>query len=492
MKKLILLFAITLLPAAGFAQSGTIGSLTWSLSGGTLTISGTGNMPYYEYGGAPPWQNYRETITTVRIESGVSGIGGIAFAYCNNLISITVDEENESYFSMDGVLFYRSYGSITPPASNNNLIGLVLYPGGKTGHYDIPDNVTTIGSYAFAGCINLPSITIPDNVTWIGASAFAGCINLSSITIPDNVTDIGASAFTGCSRLASVTISDNVTAIGEYTFAECGNLSSITIPNNVTKIGASAFTGCTALPSITIPDNVTSIGDSAFTGCSSLASVTIPAGVYAIGDRAFSCCDNLIAITVDEENESYFSTGGVLFHRYNGGIIISRSAPILSASNYNAIALVQYPGGKAGHYDIPDNVTEIESYAFAGCINLPSITIPNSVTSINSYAFYECSSLASVTIPAGVSIIRDRAFSYCDNLNAITVDEENESYFSADGVLFYSYNNKLVQYPGGKAGHYDIPDNVTEIGSYAFSGCTALPSITIPADVNYIGYRAFT
>ncbi|MDR2138716.1 MAG: leucine-rich repeat domain-containing protein [Tannerella sp.] len=91
MKHLILLFAMILLPAAGFAQSGTTGSLTWSFSGGTLTVSGTGPMPDYDYkSGASPWYAHRENITSVSIENGVTGIGDYAFGSCYNLPSVTI------------------------------------------------------------------------------------------------------------------------------------------------------------------------------------------------------------------------------------------------------------------------------------------------------------------------------------------------------------------------------------------------------------------
>jgi hypothetical protein len=91
MKNLILLFAMILLPAAGFAQSGTAGSLTWSLSGGMLTISGTGAMSDYDVLSRPAtWYHYRENITSVIIENGVTSIGKEAFYNCSGLTSVTI------------------------------------------------------------------------------------------------------------------------------------------------------------------------------------------------------------------------------------------------------------------------------------------------------------------------------------------------------------------------------------------------------------------
>lgn len=82
----------------------------------------------------------------------------------------------------------------------------------------IPDSVTSIGNYAFCGCIGLTSVTIPDSVTRIGNYAFSGCTGLTSITIPDSVTSIGNGAFYKCTGLTSITIPDSVTSIGDDAF----------------------------------------------------------------------------------------------------------------------------------------------------------------------------------------------------------------------------------------------------------------------------------
>jgi hypothetical protein len=71
--------------------------------------------------------------------------------------------------------------------------------------YSIKEGTRWIGSYAFADCSNLTSITIPNSVTSIGEEAFWNCSRLTSITIPNSVTSIGISAFEDCSSLTSIT-----------------------------------------------------------------------------------------------------------------------------------------------------------------------------------------------------------------------------------------------------------------------------------------------
>ena len=162
----------------------------------------------------------------------------------------------------------------------------------------LPENLTSIGEYAFYECSSLTSITIPNSVTSIGEYAFQFCDSLTSISIPNSVTSIGERAFQSCRSLTSITIPNSVTSIGSSAFSGCRSLTSITIPNSVTSIGEEAFYYCDALTSITIGNSVTSIGDSAFERCRSLTSITIPNSVTSIEYGAFQECESLTSITI--------------------------------------------------------------------------------------------------------------------------------------------------------------------------------------------------
>ena len=94
-------------------------------------------------------------------------------------------------------------------------------------------------------------------------------------------------------------------------------------------------------------------------------------------------------------------------------------------------------------------------------------------------------------IPESVTSIGNAAFIGCTGLIAIEVDALNPAYASLDGVLLNKSLDKLVAYPGGKAGSYIIPDSVTSIGPYAFAECAGLTGVTIPDSVTSIGETAF-
>ncbi|MCM1071906.1 MAG: leucine-rich repeat domain-containing protein [Alistipes timonensis] len=177
-------------------------------------------------------------LTAVTIPSSVTSISPVAFRQCSNLKEISVAEGNTNYISVDGVLFNKAKTSI------------IIYPIAKGSSYEIPSSVTTIGEYAFEGCIGLTSVTIPESVITIDEYAFDDCIGLTSVTIPESVITIGSGAFYNCSGLTSVTIPNSMTVIGNTAFNGCSGLTSVTIPNSVAEIGYCAFADCKALTSV--------------------------------------------------------------------------------------------------------------------------------------------------------------------------------------------------------------------------------------------------
>lgn len=295
-----------------------------------------------------------------------------------------------------------------------------------------------------------------------------------SVVIPPStngypIATIGAYAFEYCTRLTSVDIGTNVTSIGAWAFASCQGLTNANIANSVTTIDSFAFYFCTRLSNAAIPTNVTSIGSSAFEA-SALTSVTIPKSVANIGDSAFACT-RLTNIVVDPSNSFYAGVGGVLFIK-------------------DQTTLIQCPGGKTGPYTIPSSVTNIGDYAFTKCYFMTSVTIPTNVTSIGHRAFLGCG-LTSVAIPNSITNIGYAAFCSCTSLTNIMVDALNSFYASMDGALFNKNQTTLIQYPGGKAGSYTIPNSVSSIGNMAFADCYLMTSTIIPNSVTAIGLGAF-
>ncbi len=223
-------------PATVATTSGTCGkNLKWSLSGGTLTISGTGAMYDYEWGDAP-WYNLIDQIKSVVIQNGVTSIARFAFSDCLNLVSVTFPS---SVTSVGKDAFWK-----TPWLKAHDYFVVVngvlfeWYNGDeiKGPKITIPDGVTRIADYACEGGEYVPNtlagVTFPDSLVEIGAGAF-GMHQLTSVTLPASVAYVGDKAF-AITNLTSVTILNPNCKIIEtsepyYGFGSASTLSGATI-----------------------------------------------------------------------------------------------------------------------------------------------------------------------------------------------------------------------------------------------------------------------
>jgi len=142
---------------------------------------------------------------------------------------------------------------------------------------------------------------------------------------------------------------------------------------------------------------------------------------------------------------------------------------------------------------LPETMRSIGERAFMNCTDMVRITIPESVCQFGMYAFSGCTSLQSITISGGVEFIPADMFLGCASLTEINVDKSNSAYQSVDGVLFSKDMETLKHYPAKKTNtSYAVPDGVTLIDEYSFSGCANLQSITIPGSVTVISDGVFT
>ena len=189
-------------PSGAFASGAT-----WEFNPetGLLTISGKGAMDNYTESNEAPWYEYRESITSVIIENGITTIGQRAF--------------------------------------NSTKIAAIV----------IPDSVGSIGESAFRSCKDLASLTIGSGVASIGTYCFNGCSALTSVTIPGNVKSLANYAFNNCTKLATIILEEGVETTSNGTFLGCP-ITEIVFPKSMLSIGRndsySTFAKCTKLEKV--------------------------------------------------------------------------------------------------------------------------------------------------------------------------------------------------------------------------------------------------
>lgn len=404
-------------------------------------------------------------------------------------------------------------------------ISSIAIEDGEYGPHSFVGNSCKVCGYTFIASNGL-SFALSDDEEYYILTGIGTCTDTEIIIPPvyENlpVEAIKASAFRRNSSIKSVTVASSVITIGESAFSDCEKLASVVFEegSRLEKIEASAFEYCQSLTSVTIPDSVEVIGDYALRNCASLTSVNVPENVTTIGYEAFLNCPKLSAIEVDEGNENYKDIDGNLYTKDGKTLILyATGKTIINFVIPDGVKTIGPSAFESSHgiriVVIPDSVTKIEVRAFDNCQGLTSVTIGNNVGTIGDYAFefcpklesiiipdsvYEigyrafdgCTGLTSLTIPAGVNKIGDYAFSLCTGLTGITVEKDNPNYKDINGDLYSKDGRELIQYATGKtAESFAIPEGVTSICRWVFSGCTSLTSVTIPSTVTIIGDYAF-
>ena len=257
---------------------------TGVLSGKTLTISGTGAMPDFDFpnGNLAPWWNYE------------------ALGMLTSFGNFKLEGELKKVVIQDGVTNVSNYAlfflpaatQITLPESVTSIgrYGIALCS--KLNGISLPRAVTAIGDFGLAGN-SFTAVSLPDGLQTLGRGAFDACASLSGMTLPAAITAVPDKCFNDCTKLLTVDYKGEVTAIGERAFEGCKSLTKAPIPAAVTALGNSAFNGCVALTDVTLPAGVTAVPDACFQDCTALADMKLPATVTSVGHNAFTGCTAL-------------------------------------------------------------------------------------------------------------------------------------------------------------------------------------------------------
>ena len=385
--------------------------------------------------------------------TGQPGNGYIA-AYAERVIDATTSD-NETLINTTTNGDYVTYetqewqvDSVNTTDTEAPTVTTILGYYGDAEEFTIPAGITKIGDYAFYNRKNLKTIHIPPTVKYIGNYAFVGCTALENIDFMDYVGDSAQSP--------------QLVNIGVRAFHGCTSLKGVEFPASLRSIARGAFDSCTSLKTLAFADGLETIGSRAFMR-SSIETLTIPGSVKVIGHAVFFECKKLETVTIE---------GG---HLDGAAVVDQEKMDEIDISSKNDIP---YYGATADNKK--PKAPGMGKGIFFGCSSLKAVTFgPNfKFTYIPKSTFDDCINLTEIIIPKTITEIQSYAFDGCLRLETVTFQEGWPAVANTKlkiGVGAF-HNCKDLE-------RLDLPET-SEIQMAAFTGCVKLAAVTVPKDTD--------
>ena len=487
-------------------------------------------------------------VTSLIIPKTIKWIDDSAFANCTNIAQIEYRATNENIYHTSSSLIFANVG-FTVTDNNGNILGTKVVIGKEVewiSRYlffgtatDFPYIVSvefeegsickTINERSFSRSWStdtvcyLKEVTVPESITEMGSYAFAGQKALQ--TIHFNAIQCGACSMNSNASIGvlpfqnslcqTINIGPSVTVIPQYLFYNG--------VNNNTKIEKINFDNATALQSIET---------NAFYNCQSLIELTIPTTVTTIKSNAFYNCTNLATLNynsiecnngdTNQLTSTPFSSLGITVKDDNGNLI---GATVIIGSQVEVIPQYLFQNCKGISRlewkkvtDKNDDVSLlIATRAFQACSSLTTLTIPERVTSLDDYSFAqctaltqinynakECSDLSSAKYPFGGSGNKDSTVlyigKYVEKIPAYLFGNSSSvsSYYLSIKTINFAEDcacESIGQYAFGHSpvqNDIKLPNSLTVIGSNAFESAQNFTKIILPTSLQEIGTNAFS
>lgn len=413
----------------------------------------------------------------------------------------------------------------------------------------LPQNLETVGEYAFDRCYDLKKVVFPETLRTLMYEAFSECPISDGLILPQKVAYIGVRAFDYL-EADEITLPDSLKDIDSEAF-RYSKISKINFPDSLKTIGNYAFNNCQQLQQLTFNKGIQSIGNNAFSECFRLHTATLKSIVPpSIFDNSFNYTkvffvpqgtakdykeatywSNKIIIDGDEPKKVTvtLTTAGTLGEEIlkqvdyvtdvNELVVsgplneddfyqIQQRATNLIAIDMTGSTIEVLPehffSERSAILDIklPATLKDIGNYAFYRCYGLTRITVPEGVTSIGEYTFSNCYSLKNIELPTSLTNIGSYALQNCSSLKTVNIPDNvtNISYAAiADcailqEVKFPANLKSISTYAFSQCPLLDniiLPEGLTDIGDYAFQLCSSLKNITFPSTLTKLGCLSF-
>lgn len=414
--------------------------------------------------------NCDENVETIYIGKDVREIDGKAFFTCRTLKQIIVDEENEYYCDIDGVLYNKDKTEIILYPMNHPQYLREKYGYNDTIWADGENNMEFRARYE----ADILTYVLPATVETIGELAFYD-LPLAKLYMPEGLKRIETMAImrnwwmTGIYSYESSTAGEDETG-----FSAVAKLEGVykSLPEGLEYIGSDAMSYCDDGDVLRIPSTVKYIGHHAF------FDTAEKSGDGFLGyDKVY--------IGMSEEEFENVETGGQWIPEYDSGLLDKKVELVFDAEKL---------------YEEPVTLTEKEDGTFeytamtnrdgAKEVRIES-TDGKTVTSVAHHPFPWDESIEKVYIGKDVASLYGESFVNLRALKEFVVDEANKSYTAVDGVLYTKDMKTLLCCPKAYEGaDFTVPAEVEIIGRSAFSDCK-FEKVNLPEGLKRIEAMAF-
>lgn len=238
-------------------------------------------------------------ITSITLPETMEMLYTNGFLGAESLENIYVDENNNEFISVDGVLYGKGSDE------------LVVFPKGRTGSYTVPAFTKSIFKTAFSNS-KIEEVTFEAQLEEIEEQTFSDCANLKKITLPDSVKYIGAYAFQNCTSLKNIDLPKALIGLDEGVFSYCTALENINISSENEYYKSRDGVLFDAITDYlvqypagnprdyyAIPAETHVIEKYAFAGCKNLRTIAFHKDINTVESYAFDCCEGLEKIEYD-------------------------------------------------------------------------------------------------------------------------------------------------------------------------------------------------
>ena len=226
-------------------------------------------------------------------------------------------------------------------------------------------------------------------------------------------------------RVENVVLPNTITHIGNVAFADCANLTNIVIPSSVTSIGDGAFSW-TGLQSVTIPASVTNLGEQVFETCNNLHTILYEGTPNSISNQTvhpFIGCVHLDTIITPAALWHCTTADPMLEARYG----VPHKARYIEVTNGELTKqAMKYIAKNSGTVEVLDlsaaTNTTLPLGALLNNYRLSTLYLPEQIEVIPEMLAEGCYNLLEILIPATVTEIGNYAFAGCTNVWRMTVE----------------------------------------------------------------------